>query len=125
MSHNIPDRREYQRKYTQHYRASGRDKKQRVYNYETKMNFLMNVKAQIGCKICEADNPIILEFHHVNMQDKNFSVGAMSSGGSWEKILKEIEKCDVFCCNHHRLKHEKYPTSKRDTKPKDFDTFEN
>jgi hypothetical protein len=32
----------------------------------------------------------------------------MRTGFNWQRILKEIDKCDVVCCNCHRIR-----TSKR------------
>ena len=56
------------------------------------------------CVDCGETDPIVLEFDHVRGK-KLFSVGShAASGGSWEKILSEIEKCDVRCCNCHRRK---------------------
>ena len=56
------------------------------------------------CVDCGEADPIVLEFDHVRGH-KQFSVGQrVASGGNWEKILAEIEKCEVRCCNCHRRK---------------------
>ena len=81
----------------------------RLFNYDTKMNFLLNCRSQVGCKICKESNPVILCFHHSDMNKKSFSLTSTCATRSWGSILKEIEKCDVFCFNHHVLEHEKIP----------------
>ncbi len=43
-----------------------------------------------------------LEFHHRDPATKEFSI---SSGGytrSWERVKKELDKCDLLCANCHR-----------------------
>jgi hypothetical protein len=53
------------------------------------------------CKDCGEDNPIVLEFDH--QKDKRGNVGdLLRKGSSWERILEEIEKCEVVCANCHR-----------------------
>lgn len=55
------------------------------------------------CVDCGEDDPVVLEFDHVNEQ-KSFNIGRAVSGShrSWAKILAEIEKCEVRCANCHR-----------------------
>jgi hypothetical protein len=47
----------------------------------------------------EAD-PVVLEFDHLG--DKSFSIGAKLVQFKWQRILDEIEKCEVVCANCHR-----------------------
>jgi hypothetical protein len=57
------------------------------------------------CLDCKNDNLIVLEFDHREPDKKNKAILEMlSTGYSWNKILKEIEKCDVRCANCHRIK---------------------
>ncbi len=56
------------------------------------------------CIDCGESDPIVLEFDHVR-GSKLFSVGQkVASAGSWAKILSEMKKCEVRCCNCHRRK---------------------
>lgn len=56
------------------------------------------------CVDCGISNPIILEFDHVR-GEKIFSISdGISLGYSLDKIITEIQKCDIRCCNCHRLK---------------------
>lgn len=48
-------------------------------------------------------DPIVLEFDHKDGSDKFESITQMiADNASWEKIVAEIEKCDVRCANCHR-----------------------
>lgn len=86
------------------YEMTERGKRTRLYNYESKASFIMGCKAQIGCKVCEIDEPVILCFHHPD-NNKSFHVGCVSACRSWESIIEEIAKCEVLCMNHHILEH--------------------
>lgn len=119
FSRNNPLRRkESIRRVKREYEKSDRGKKLRLFNYETKMNFLLNCRSQIGCKTCKENNPIVLCFHHCDMGEKLFSLTSMCATRSWELILKEIKKCDVYCCNHHIIEHYKLPHPRKGKKYK-------
>lgn len=47
-----------------------------------------------------------LEMHHVNPEEKEFPINALTIiKYTWEKILKEAEKCILLCANCHRELH--------------------
>jgi hypothetical protein len=55
------------------------------------------------CLDCGISNPVLLEFDH--KVNKKFTIGNMLKDGvSKETLFFEIEKCDIRCCNCHRLK---------------------
>jgi hypothetical protein len=55
------------------------------------------------CVECGETDPIVLEFHHLG--NKEAEIAAMvGQGTSLEKIIKEIEKCEVLCGNCHKRK---------------------
>jgi len=89
------------------YEESERGKRTRLLNYDAKWNFLLNVKAQIKCKDCPVDNPVILNFHHRNREKKKFDLGSSCACRSWKSIIEEIKKCEVLCYNCHFLREEK------------------
>src|ERR1035437_10729198 len=49
--------------------------------------------------------PCCMDFDHVRGK-KLFEVSSIVVG-KWDKILKEIAKCDLVCANCHRLRHKK------------------
>lgn len=48
--------------------------------------------------------PNCFDFHHKDPQTKSFTIGNCSTH-SWERILKEAEKCDMLCVVCHRILH--------------------
>ena len=53
------------------------------------------------CEMCGESDPIVLEFHHLYGKDKAISQ-LVAEGATVAKILSEIEKTQVLCCNCHR-----------------------
>lgn len=47
--------------------------------------------------------PAALEFHHRDPASKDFGLGNFH--GSYERLLREAEKCDLLCAICHRLRH--------------------
>lgn len=65
---------------------------------------LYDIKKNLGCKECRMKNPVCLDFHHRDPNEKEFSVGeAYAKHVKLERILKEIKKCDVLCKNCHAV----------------------
>lgn len=54
------------------------------------------------CIDCSEDDPIVLTFDHI--RDKEFNISCVVNSYSWERILKEIQKCEVRCANCHMRK---------------------
>lgn len=58
------------------------------------------------CEICGYGKCIdALEFHHIDPSIKNFSLSSISSPKLTNTIKKELDKCQLLCCNCHREKH--------------------
>lgn len=53
------------------------------------------------CVDCNESDIIVLEFDHQRDKFKNVSEMVMQ-GYTFERILKEIEKCEVVCANCHK-----------------------
>lgn len=88
------------------------------YAIKDKRNFIINLKAQVGCQKCGIDNPTILLLHHVepiiqktgSRQPPGFSW--LQNG--WPRIREELKKCTVLCLNHHGLEHERIRSEERE-----------
>ena len=53
------------------------------------------------CVDCGVTDPLVLEYDHVGV--KRSAVTTMAwSGYSLASIIREIEHCEVRCCNCHR-----------------------
>ncbi len=49
--------------------------------------------------------PEVLEFHHKNPSEKDFSISRKGHCRSWQRVGEEIKKCDLLCANCHREIH--------------------
>jgi hypothetical protein len=58
------------------------------------------------CEKCGYNKCIeALEFHHTNPQEKDFSISKTGSTYSLDKIINEVDKCELLCSNCHREVH--------------------
>lgn len=81
-------------------KAKKRNKKQR----EDNLLRYRELKGNLQCKKCGENHIACLDFHHRNPEEKEFDIAATMLI-KWERLLKEIEKCDVLCSNCHRKLH--------------------
>jgi len=56
------------------------------------------------CIVCGEKEVICIDFHHINPEDKKFTIGR-SLGIARNKLLEEIKKCVCVCSNCHRKIH--------------------
>lgn len=60
-------------------------------------------KATLVCSECGMDDPVCIDFHHINPDTKLFTVSKMAYAGfSIESVQSEINKCRPLCANCHR-----------------------
>ncbi len=57
-----------------------------------------------GCVICGENEPICIDFHHLDPSQKDFEVSSRY-GRSLDSILSELQKCVCLCSNCHRKVH--------------------
>ena len=68
--------------------------------------FLDEYKTERGCAKCGYNSsPLGLDLHHRDPAEKDLQISG-SSSYSRERLLQELEKCDVLCAICHRLIHE-------------------
>ena len=64
------------------------------------------IKGANGCALCPENDPVCLEFHHIDPRTKRFAIGTDKRiGWKWATILAEIKKCAVLCANCHKKVH--------------------
>lgn len=69
-----------------------------------RVDFVASLK--LSCIKCGESHPAVLDFHHRDPKEKEWSVSQMvQRAAPREKILEEISKCDVLCSNCHRIHH--------------------
>ena len=96
--------REYHREWYKNNAKKRRDEIKK--RKEELLNWLWEYKKTLSCKDCKENHPACLDFHHRDATQKDRAVSKMIRNGcSKEKILQEIDKCDVLCANCHRKLH--------------------
>ena len=67
---------------------------------------VLNYLAEHPCSVCGESDVDVLDFHHRNPEEKDFSIATASAKGLTEvQVIEEIKKCDVLCANDHRRLH--------------------
>ena len=99
--------RECNRERSRQYYAENREKHLRVIKDRQK-RILREVRERLiayfhahPCVDCGEDDPVVLEPDHLRDKEHNIS-NMLKNGHSWEKILRELDKCEIVCCNCHR-----------------------
>jgi len=68
--------------------------------------WLDDYKKDHKCSQCGIDDYRVLEFHHTDVNDKEFNIAyAFFNHYGLERIKEEVKKCKVVCANCHRLIH--------------------
>jgi len=97
--------RECNRKSSKKYYASNKQKhKAYIKSKKAELLDLVNdIKAKSKCLLCPEIHIATLDFHHRDPSTKEMEISkAVYAGWPKEKLLAEIEKCDVICSNCHR-----------------------
>jgi hypothetical protein len=90
-----------------HYKNYSDEFKSRSKNYILVFkNVVNNIKAKYKCCCCGFDNPICLDFHHLDSSKKDFNIAHLVTRKNKSDLVKEINKCVVVCSNCHRLVHD-------------------
>ncbi len=59
------------------------------------------------CVDCGESNIVVLDFDHIKENKENGIAVMVARGVSWERIKREIKKCEIRCANCHRKRHSK------------------
>lgn len=59
-----------------------------------------------GCALCPEKEPCCMSAHHLNPEEKDFSIAnSRKDGYSLKKVVDELKKCICVCENCHRKIH--------------------
>lgn len=78
--------------------------KARVYTRSI-VDWFTEFKSSLSCENCGENRAWVLDFHHVNPDEKEIEIGHLSRLASKKKLLSEMKKCKVLCSNCHRDLH--------------------
>lgn len=71
---------------------------------QERRQFINEYKATCSCKKCGENRPYVLDFHHIDPNNKLFDLGNASKY-SITKLKEELEKCITLCRNCHSEFH--------------------
>ena len=72
--------------------------------YRTRVDALNKIKLEAGCATCGYNaHPAALEFNHIDPSQKTANVADKITSWSWERVLEEVDKCEVLCSNCHHI----------------------
>jgi predicted HNH restriction endonuclease len=64
------------------------------------------MKSNSQCAKCGESRGYVLDYHHINPEEKDVSVARMTSNKyRLDNVFAEIEKCICLCSNCHREFH--------------------
>lgn len=70
-----------------------------------RMRTFLNELKDVPCMDCKKKfPPFCMDFDHRDMEEKEFSIGDVVALQSWDKLKKEVKKCDVVCAICHRIR---------------------
>ena len=67
---------------------------------EANREWLYNYLLEHPCVDCGEEDPVVLEFDHI--EQKNISISKAVNQWSLKRIKEEIEHCEVRCANCHK-----------------------
>lgn len=80
--------------------ARGTDKERRRNSARKNYVDLFKYLEKHPCVDCGEPDIVVLEFDHLRDKKGNVSLH-VGNGNSWQRVLEEIEKCEVVCANCH------------------------
>lgn len=95
-------------------------KNERFRRHASKKRAIIQEHKDKPCADCGVKYPpYVMDFDHRNPEDKELTIANVAHHGM-QKLLDEIEKCDVVCANCHRIRtHNRRSSNGRTT---DFDS---
>ena len=74
--------------------------------YQENKDIIADMKASQGCVKCGDTRSYVLDYHHINPEEKDETIARLvSNNATEERIKQEIAKCVVLCANCHREFH--------------------
>ena len=78
---------------------------ERAIHYKADNLLLVDKHKENGCIKCGDKRPYVLDFHHIEPENKTNTIAHMIKSASFENLEKEINKCVLLCANCHREFH--------------------
>ena len=72
---------------------------------ERNRQWLEDLKSRLKCEKCKESRYWLLDFHHLDPNEKEASIAYLLRSSTKQKVQQEMEKCIVLCSNCHRDLH--------------------
>ena len=94
----------YQKKW---YARNKKQRRQQIYDRKKKIKeWYKEYKKDKVCSHCGFNNPVAIDFHHIDDTTKDITPAEMTRQGySIERMQAEFDKCIPLCANCHRVFH--------------------
>ena len=85
------------------YRKHGRSKdaETQLRNRKLRQDYVLDYLEQHPCVKCGETDIRVLEFNHIDPSQKYFEVSRLLQNYGMQKLIDEIDKCEVLCANCH------------------------
>lgn len=87
-----------------HYQERKNQVIENTFSYKERNLEYIKQRKSCGCQKCGEQRFYLLDFHHINKEEKNHNINEMRTA-SLERLENEINKCVVLCANCHREFH--------------------
>lgn len=96
---------ECQGKYLKNHYANNKEsyKQRALRQIKRNKDYVNSLKKE--CVNCGFDNPIAIDFHHIDPKSKYKDIAELVIINNKQKLEEEIKKCIPLCSNCHRILH--------------------
>jgi len=93
--------------YDKKYYSRHRDKRLELNNSwrNRRVEWFRNFKKTLKCSVCGESNSNCIQFHHKEPSKKEINISTAARTYRQERLLKEIEKCEILCIDCHSKIH--------------------
>ena len=108
---DIEDKKKYRKPYDSNYFLTWKEKnKDKVKKYENKTykkrkKIWEDFMKQQKCSKCGIADFRVLQWHHINPEEKTMTIGASAKIMNLNLVMEEVKKCICVCANCHFILH--------------------
>lgn len=74
-------------------------------DYKARKDNISQIKEFFGCAKCGDKREYVLDFHHKDPSQKDFTIARNAGSNSIQRVKEELLKCVILCSNCHREFH--------------------
>ena len=107
VSDKVSDRKAKQAGYAKKHHETYKVKRKakRLNRRADRLQKYYDLKSRMSCSICGENDPVAIEFHHLDPSIKENHMNRMARDHCWDRVIEELEKCIPLCSNCHKKVH--------------------